>query len=316
MMARGASADACVEGAYRVAVSVDGGSDRLRAAVREEIISELERARICTLEKEGTAPIARIHVTLRQEASATVHVDDAVTKKILEREVSVVGLPADGRALPIAIAADELLRASWAEISIHPKDDVPTVVRESVAPAQSPSAPPTVSVFFERAWEVGLRTTVGVYGGGQTQLGGALFLRRDLGRRVTVEMFGYGREGMVVNAADGAIHAHAVGGGFSLDLHLFGSGAARVGLRGGADLGYVSFVGTPREGALSSTFGGLSSFAQAGLVGGFEADRLRLSASLLGLAPIRQVQAIDGAAVVTSLGGPGIQAGIGAGVGF
>ncbi len=232
----------CAPDQSRIEVTIEGGADRLAPAILEELDAELGRAHLCaSAPGDRSKPLARIRVTLHEGAAASIRIEDAVTKKTVERAVDVADLPADGRALPIAIAADELLRASWAEVSLRPevenaKEPVPPVVRASVAP---PKLPPP----FVRRTELGLRATVNVYGGGQTHLGGALYARRDLGSWITGEAFGYAREAMPVTAADGSIRTHAWGGGLSLDLHLLRAGVARFGVKAGAELGYVLFEG-------------------------------------------------------------------------
>ncbi len=306
---------ACARDAGRIDVTIDGAAPRLAAAVREELDAELARAHLCSTATDAqTKPLARIRVTLHGDTAATIRIEDAVTSKTVEREVDVADLPADGRALPIAIAADELLRASWAEVSLrpeveNPKQPVPPVVRASVAPPKAPAA-------FTRATELGVRATVNVYGGGQTHLGGALYLRRDLAAWLTGEAFGYAREATPVTATDGSIRAHAFGGGLSFDLHLLHVGVARFGVKAGAEVGYLLFDGAARAGAGASSFGSVVSSGHLGLIGAFDVGPLRISAAILGLAPFRAASALDGAETATSVGGPGLEAALGAGVTF
>ncbi len=305
----------CAPDQSRIEVTIEGGADRLAPAIIEELDAELARAHLCTSAPgDRSKPLARIRVTLREGAAASIRIEDAVTKKTVERAVDVGELPADGRALPIAIAADELLRASWAEVSLRPevenaKEPVPPVVRASVAP-------PKLPLPFVRRTELGLRATVNVYGGGQTHLGGALYARRDLGSWITGEAFGYAREAMPVTAADGSIRTHAWGGGLSLDLHLLRAGVARFGVKAGAELGYVLFEGSARAGARAAEFGSVVAFGHLGAIGAFDAGPVRISAAILGLAPFRSAAALDGAEAATSVGGPGAEAALGAGVAF
>ncbi|MEO5727219.1 MAG: hypothetical protein ABI134_28420 [Byssovorax sp.] len=311
---RAAAPAPCAPDQSRIEVTVDG-ADLLAPAILEELEAELARAHLCaSAPGDRSKPLARIRVTLRGDTSASIRIEDAVTKKTVEREVDVADFPADGRALPIAIAADELLRASWAEVSLRPevenaREPVPPVVRASVAP---PKRPPPVA----RRTELGLRATVNVYGGGQTHLGGALYARRDLGAWVTGEAFAYAREAMPVTATNGSITTHAWGGGLSLDLHLLRAGGARFGVKAGAELGYVLFEGSARAGARAATFGSVVAFGKLGVIGAFDVGPVRVSAAILGLAPFRSADALDGVEVATSVGGPGAEAALGAGVTF
>ena len=47
-----------------------------------------------------------------------IELDDRVTHKRVARDLPLRNIPANGRALAIAIASDELLRASWAELTL------------------------------------------------------------------------------------------------------------------------------------------------------------------------------------------------------
>ncbi len=49
-----------------------------------------------------------------------LEVDDALTNKSVRREVDLGDVPASGRPRALALAAAELLRASWAELALPP----------------------------------------------------------------------------------------------------------------------------------------------------------------------------------------------------
>lgn len=69
----------------------------------------------------ATTPVATVE--LRQDPServvVTIEVRDGVTRKRVARDVDLSALPEDGRALGLGVAADELLRASWAELALR-----------------------------------------------------------------------------------------------------------------------------------------------------------------------------------------------------
>ena len=88
-------------------------------------------------EGPGPASIATVSVSARPDgAFVEVEVHDALTAKRVSRDVDLGAVPQDGRPLTLALVADELLRASWAEIALRrapdPAQPVPTAVRESV----------------------------------------------------------------------------------------------------------------------------------------------------------------------------------------
>ncbi len=305
----------CKEAAPRVEVAITGASSALERSLRAELASELDRGDLCATGPSGASrALARIEITVVGDATATVRIVDAVTKKTVERPVDVSALPPDGRALPIAISADELLRASWAEINLASSEtprteEVPKVVRESVKPPPPPPA-------FARRNEIGLRFAPAFYGGGQSELGAALYYARDFVPWLGGELWGYGREGVAAHAPDGSIRAHAGGGGLSLTAHALRTGPLRLGPRLGAEIGYVLFEGEGTSGATASRFGGVTCFGMLGLASSVEVSPVRLSLALSALAPFRTAKALDGAAVATAASGAGFSGGLGAGVAF
>ena len=88
----------------------------------------------------GHRPAAR---TARRRVD--IEVRDAVTHKRVRRDVDLAPIPSDGRELAIAIEADELLRASWAEIALdterarqaEPRREVVRSVDQVLAPART-----------------------------------------------------------------------------------------------------------------------------------------------------------------------------------
>jgi hypothetical protein len=311
-----ATAATCKPGASRVSLTIEGATPKLAQSLRDELTSELERGKLCASD-DGDEPLARIAIVFRSDTDATVRIVDAVTKKTVERDVSVTGLPPDGRALPIAIAADELLRASWAEITLSSSTgartrDVPKVVRESV----ELRTPPPGSEPFAKHEEIGLRFQSALFGGGQSELGGVLFYRHDFLSWLSAEIFAYGREGLVAHATDGTIHAHAVGGGLALAAHVVRVGRFRLGPEIGTEAGYILFEGSPIPGATATKLKSVTSFGLLGLASAIDLAPVRFSLSAFALAPFRGAKALDGTRVVTGASGAGFEGNLGAGVTF
>ncbi len=88
-------------------------------------------------------PLATIQVSWHPDAVAlTVEVHDAVTAKRVSRDVALEGVPRDGQPLTVALEADELLRASWAELELR------------TAPPPAVPAPPEVTRIVHEALPV------------------------------------------------------------------------------------------------------------------------------------------------------------------
>jgi hypothetical protein len=101
---------------------------------------------------DSTATRADARVRVRTEGPRVrIVVEDAVTRKTVERTVSLDGIPEDARAVALASAADGLLRASWLETvmvapAVPPQDATPVppraraIAREALAPVLVPSS--------------------------------------------------------------------------------------------------------------------------------------------------------------------------------
>jgi hypothetical protein len=215
-------------------------------------------------------------------------------------------LPADGRAFALAVAAEELLRASWAELALReaPPEvkaappQVKNIVRDSLtdSPAQADR-----EAMAQRM--VAARLAFEHYLAGQTHVGADLAVRQRLARRFQVEATLGGRTALQEKSASGSVSGYALSAsaamlfGFIAEpgLHLF----AESGVRGAR----VWFRGEPTAmGAQGQSFSGWAVFGRGGL--GAEVGSSGLSAGLrLGLgAPISTLEARDGDETVTGVG--------------
>lgn len=137
-----------------------------------------------------------------------VEVQDALTNKRVLRDIALDPIAADARALALAQAADELLRASWVELKLHdapaPSKPPPAVVQQAVE-LPEPSVPAPSSKLL------GARFAVDIYDGGSLRLFGAdayvaFWLADRLGLGVTLGVRSAGR----VDAAHGTLDASAL----------------------------------------------------------------------------------------------------------
>ncbi|HEY6878377.1 MAG TPA: hypothetical protein VI299_10190, partial [Polyangiales bacterium] len=88
--------------------------------VRTDLAAELAHRgiEVCDASATDREPAAVITLT-HTDSTVVIELDDHVTHKRVGRDLEIARLPANGRALAIAIAIDELLRASWAELSLR-----------------------------------------------------------------------------------------------------------------------------------------------------------------------------------------------------
>ena len=90
---------------------------------------------LCLNTTGSRKPIARVFLHVKRPATgavtALIRIGDEVTDKRVERILDLTEMPADSRPLAVASAADELLRASWVELTL--KDAPPPKIKPPAA---------------------------------------------------------------------------------------------------------------------------------------------------------------------------------------
>ena len=233
-------------------------------------------------------PLATLGIDLATDGKATVDIEvrDAVTKKRVRREVDLAGIPADGRELAIAIEADELLRASWAEVALDTERaraaerqrEVAGSVAQVLAPAR-----------VQSSGALGARAAGEVFLGGATLLGADVFGRVRLGGRAGLELGGELRAGPAVATTHGRVGALAAGGGAGLLFRIAGREAASLDVGAGVAASWLQFRGEPNPGAKSWSYSNLLLVARLRVVG-----RLALGRSVHAAAGVQAGQTLVG----------------------
>ena len=274
----------------------------------------------CVLGTEGSeAPLALLELDAADEDRVAVGLElhDTLTAKRVLRDVNLRAVAADARPLALAAAAEELLRASWAELALHaapppdrpPPPEVQRAVRRSLAPARVGA----------RDFGLGARAAIEQHGGGLTLYGGDVWLALWPGELFGLELAAGLRNGVDEPAEHGAVASRALCAAadaliaiaprsdrFSVHAAL---GVALASLRvEGVD---VSATGNGEQGA------GIDVHARLGLGLAFAPwPAFALRADLSGGLPLRSVIAVDDGADVVSTAGLQLRAGLGAEVRF
>jgi hypothetical protein len=180
---------ACGSRSAWVRVEVTGLAPAFEAAVLAQLRAGLrgERLEACWAGAPGArAPSAVL--ALRPDAGGAVRIEVRDPHRTLRRRVELRRVPRDGRALALAVAADELIRAALADDPILQPAPEPAV-REPPPAALARTAPRA----RPRRTALGVRFASERYGGGQRTLGidiaarhvlaGRLYARAALGAR-------------------------------------------------------------------------------------------------------------------------------------
>jgi hypothetical protein len=275
---------------------------------------------VCAAGTAGAdAALATFRIALEGPDHALVRLEirDEVTQKWVGRRVDLSKLPPDGRALAVAVAADELLRATWAELVLvprQPRPPPPPQVEQAVGAILEarPRAPPATSVRGAFA--------VDRYTGGQTHLGVDVGLSRWLGPRIGLD-FALGlRAGLPVSAPHGTIHArveHATAGILLALVPRRLDAALELSLAASARGMHVDYQGVPDDGASGTHASGWALYALGGVSAALHiSPALCLGLSLGAGAPLRSSSASDGDRTVTGISGLGLSGSAGAGASF
>ncbi len=272
---------------------------------------------LCMARSEAASPpLATVRVSSGPDAvTLTVEVHDAVTSKQVSRDVGLAGVPRDSQPLTVALAADELLRASWAELELRTAPPaavpVPAQVTQTVhdalrpqAAAPQPSAP-RLQLGVGFVWEQ--------YANGVTLYGADARLGAWWTRRFeTALQFGL-RTGPTATASDGTVQPSAWSLGLA-GIYTFTPPEDRWGLDGVASLAVerVTFVPTPLGTATGSEQSGYAVLGSVGPQGWFAVlPALRVGAEVLATVPLRGVDATDGGNRFAGLSGLGWTAQLG-----
>jgi hypothetical protein len=232
--------------------------------------------------------------------AVAVEVRDAVTQKRVGRDLDLGSVPEDGRAFAIALAVDELVWASWAELGLRHRRPLPKrPPREVIVGVEKELPEPELAPA-----RLGLRAAAERFLGGQTHLGAdAALVLPPLGRFQFDVALGY-RQGLNVPAPDGSVRSYAAGLLLDVRYLLIRERSVELGFGLGARAAWVRFSGEARGNATDARLEGVTVYARSGLHTAVRAGGafwLELGAST-GL-PLRALEATDGGEVVAGVSG-------------
>lgn len=216
----------------------------LQAALR---VRDIE---LCVTSPSPSQAIARVRFERGADAHVVIRVFDHVTDKEVSRSVLVADFGPSARALALAVAADELVRASWAELTL---EDSPVEASEAPAVVQRAVRETSVVSTTQRTerW-LSLSFTFNAYTGGELQLGGSLGFERWLSSRIGLRIVGEGRTSLLQVGEFGSVRARVVSAGLGLLVRLNEPAPFSVAWTFGAQAGWIKFSAEAAPGALAS----------------------------------------------------------------
>lgn len=294
-----------------IVVRAQGLEPQLRARTTSQLRAALAARSFDLCEPDNAAgAIAELDISSGGAAGVALSlaVRDEVTDKRVSRELDLAAIPEDSRALVIAQAADELLRASWAELLVSdapkPKREVPPEVTRTF-PAPETAPPPPAITPRPPIVELGAAVAMEYFGSGLTQLG----------PDVSVGVFPFARVGAIARAGlRSAARVDVESGSVdpsSFDVALAVVGAAlprtgRIGLDAGTELFVtrVRFEADALAGGRARSESGTAVHVSAVARGwAVVAAPLRATLGLALGAPLHTVRAVAVNSTVTSVSG-------------
>jgi len=306
----------------RVTLAGDGATAPLRETVLRQMSADLGAHGVvaCAAPAEAapvaeTAPIADVSVALTRGRALSLEVRDDATNKRLGRELSLATVPADAIGLAVALAAEELLHASWIEAALAPPPapappPVPRPVPAAVRRANDATIAQLPRAFTTQAALVG---AVERAGGGQTGVGADV--RLAWGGRLTVGTRVGARAAPDVTSAHGTVHGHELLAGLVVAWALVPRDRPWGGeLFARGDVLDVQVSGDATAGGRGSSGSALGVLAGGGVGGWLSVGApWRIVAEVAVEGPVRAVTASDAGSVATGVSGVVVAGALGLG---
>jgi hypothetical protein len=268
---------------YLTMTAAPGFDPHLADEVRKDLAAELSPRGfgVCSSRAAQGELVADITLVQREPALVAIQVEDYTTGKRVARDVRLARIPSAGVALAIAIAADELLRASWAELLLRREAAAAQARADAAAEPRAPTAFAAQRVRGTSPRGSRVPAALGVVADythasrSWNSLGFDVRLQLRPFLHGLFELGGGGRWALPVEGEFGTVR----GAGLAALLGLGGCGepSERLALCGGArgTVQWTRFKGDPEPGARLAQRAGVASFvlsavaqARLGLVAG------------------------------------------------
>jgi len=324
LLACPASAAPCADGGPHLGLEV-AASPELRRTIQVDIEVGMRRRGLAVC-PDGSTPasrVGRLQIDARNLPEVRITMVDDITDKEVSRRLDLSDLPPDGHSLAIAIAAEELARASWAELALRPRDErpprrqkkAPAAVRAAVQTQLSEQPKSTTPQPDDNALR--LAGSVDHYTTPLTLFGPDVVYRRRLVRWFWLEAGGMFRAGLSAASARGEVDTLAAGGHLALATRAVEMAAFALDFDVGVRAMWIRFDGDAIDGAMQDRFSTWATVARGGAsLTVMPTAHLELNARFGAGVPLRAVYATDAGEDVTGIAGAELSTNLGLGVTF
>ncbi len=289
-------------------------TDEVKAAALSDLGAALapQQMGVCQDDSgpRGDKSVSLVQVELREGQKVRIEVDDSLTNKTVARAIVLEDARESSSALIVAVAIDELLRATWAELSIKKEGPSESDKTPQEEPATQPPPDPVPPERFSRfpSHRVALAGALDAYVEGSVLFGANVVYGSHIGDLVEWSAFAGPRVVRAANASNlGQVRADALAFGLQLDFPVivterffFGphlsTAATHAWFRGRAAEGEGDLVGE-RE------FKGWALTGRAGLGARLHLGAAFVSAQTRVGVPIVALEVTDGSRVIGGLTG-------------
>lgn len=256
--ARAQDAETC--DVSRPVIEIDVPGSVLAPVTRAHLLTELRAAvarwglNLCPGDRASREPLAQVRID-KSSDGVGISARDLSTDKVVIRDVDLSGLPEDVHGVAVALAVEELLKASWLELALREDGEVSS---HQEAQHLRAAVDEELSRPRHRPLSLGARGALDVYSEGAIMAGADLLLshhaRRPFGVQVSVGI----RQGVDEEARHGRIEARSLTAEPAAFVRALSRDSFTLLFPLAASVSWVTFNGVANEGEIGRSRSGLA----------------------------------------------------------
>ena len=318
-LTQGAS-DGCLKQGKHIAVSFQGTWPAdFDAAILRDLNAGLQSQELNACAKSDTRndAISEMTITRHSNESVEIAVGDSLTNKSVSRTIRLETKLESSSALVIAVAADELLRATWAELSLPPRGQVSAPRRTSEKTPRDLGPSSRQKPTSRSDYRLALRFAFDAFPSRTLFYGADLSFGATLAPRVEWMSWVGGRFGLETNDSEwGSVSARGLVMGTSLRLSLLRRTSFSLGPIVSLQGAFTGFSGHPDDRGIGDNFSAWSLSGMGGISLRWQWRPLFLGIDTQLGAPFIGVAVTDGDEIVGGLQGLQWSSAVSVGIGW